>query len=465
MSVDGASTRPPPLSAHSRLRIVVTGLIAQHPHVAGIAWHYVQYVLGLARLGHDVYYIEDSGEVPYTLDGGASGDEWVAPDCGANVEHLAATLSCFGLEERWAYRHPPAAKWYGLSASRRREVVRSADLLINVSGSLEHPTRYRCIPRLVYVDTDPVVTQVKYANEVPAFVRRVDAHDLHFSFGERLGESVPSTGHRWHPTRQPIVLSEWPFCTDAGESFSTIMSWTSYAPLRHAGRTYGQKDVEFLRFLELPDRVAPVPLEVVLAGTRHLDWETQAPELPTRLREQIGWKRHWTPGEILEHAGWRVEAPSQVCGDLGAYRAYIGASRAEWSVAKNAYVRGQPGWFSERSACYLASGRPVIVQDTGLAGVLPIGEGILPFRSLEQAADAILAVDGDYARHSKAARLIAEEYFSSDSVLTRLVEEAMTAPTGEPSLSEERIGSRGVLESSPLARSEENAEDGQGPAD
>jgi glycosyltransferase involved in cell wall biosynthesis len=436
------------------LRIVVTGLIAQHPHLGGMTWHYLHYVVGLARLGHDVYYVEDSGEVPYDLERGDPAAHWAAKGCGYHVGYLAKVMARFGLQERWAYRHAPESRWHGLSDGRRRSVIGSADLLLNVSGSLEHPDRYRQARRLVYLDTDPVVTQAKIAAGKPLFRARVDAHDVHFSFGERLGKAVPPTGHRWRPTRQPIVLSEWRPLAGRRDVFTTVMSWTSYAPLRHAGRTYGQKDVELRRFLELPGRVAPLRMEVALGAGRHPKWEARgdgrglrpraradergerAPRevmaragergerAPGEVMARAGEREERAPREIIARAGWRVVDAQLACGDLDRYREYIQSSKAEWSVAKHAYVQGQPGWFSERSACYLASGRPVVVQDTGLAGVFPVGEGILPFATLEEAAAAIREVEGDYARHARAARSIAAECFDSDSVLARLIDQA-----------------------------------------
>ncbi|MHC4652336.1 MAG: hypothetical protein ACYTES_15955, partial [Planctomycetota bacterium] len=392
----------------SSLRIVVTGLIAQHPRLGGITWHYLQYVLGLARLGHDVFYVEDSGEVPYNVTGGASGDDWTAKDCAANVAHLSGVMTRFGLEGRWAYHNAPTSQWHGLPDARRRDVIASADLLLNVSGSLEHPKHYRAIPRLAYIDTDPVVTQAKVVTGWIDFRPRVVAHDVHFSFGERFTGIVPDTGHTWLPTRQPIVLSEWSPADATRDAFTTVMSWTSYAPLRWKGLVFGQKDVEFQRFVDLPRRVAPVPLEVAMSPTPHLDW--QADEMDQ------------TPRDRLTRAGWRVADADATCGDLDAYRDYIRSSRAEWSVAKNAYVQGRPAWFSERSACYLASGRPVVVQDAGFGAVLPVGEGLLSFETPQQAAEAVREVDRDHARHARAARAIAEAYFDSDEVLTKLID-------------------------------------------
>ncbi len=396
-----------------QLKVVVTGLIAQHPTLGGITWHYLQYVLGLARLGHDVFYFEDSGEGPYNTDGGATGSDYVAKTCSQNLAHLADTATRFGFEERWAYHCAVDEQWFGLSDMQRRAVLNDADLLINVSGTLADPNPYRKIPRLAYIDTDPVVTQAKIAAR-GIFRGRVDTHDIHFSFGESLGDEVPQTGHLWHPTRQPIVLSEWDPIESRSDAYTTVMNWTSYEPLVHRGVSLGQKDVEFRKFLDLPSAVAPVRLKIALGGTRHRKWETA---------DSGG--ADLDPVNLLDDAGWGVLDADVVCRDADRYREFIRSSRAEWSVAKNAYVQGQPGWFSERSACYLASGRPVVIQDTGFAGILPVGQGIVPFTDFPTAVAAVASVEEDYANHCDAARSLAERYFDSDRVLAQLVNEAM----------------------------------------
>lgn len=380
----------------SSLRIIVTGLIAQYP-LGGVTWDYIQYVLGLARLGHDVYYLEDTGQWPYNPTQGGVGNE-----CEYNVNYLAGVMSRFGLANKWAYRFPWQSQWFGLPDEERKAVIESADLLINISGMLQRPEDYRQVRRLAYIDSDPVFTQVKLARGQADFRKLIDVHDVHFSFGECLGAAVPVTGHHWHPTRQPIVLSEWRPSMLRRDVFTTVMNWTSYNPVTYCGQTYGQKDVEFKRFLELPGMVAPTVLEIAVN------------EGKTRR----------TPHSLLTYKGWRVVDPAEVCPDLDSYREYIESSKAEWSVAKNGYVVGQSGWFSCRSACYLAAGRPVVVQDTGFTAVLPVGEGILPFTTLEEAVAAIHEVEGNYAWHAKAARAIAEEYFDSDKVLTQLINEA-----------------------------------------
>ena len=181
------------------------------------------------------------------------------------------------------------------------------------------------------------------------------------------------------------------------------MNWTSYKPVEYHGTTYGQKDIEFRRFIDLPASVAPTELELAVN-----EGKTQR-----------------TPRDLLRHKGWRVVDPAVVCPDIDSYRSYVRSSKGEWSVAKNGYVVGQPGWFSCRSACYLAAGRPVVVQDTGFSRVLPVGEGLLAFRTLEQAVEAIHAVEAGYSRHAQAARAVAEACFDSDRVLSRLIDDAL----------------------------------------
>jgi hypothetical protein len=388
------------------MRIVVTGLIAQHPTLGGMTWHYLHYLLGLSRLGHDVFYLEDSGEWPYLLDGASRHDsiDWEGRH---NIEYLERTLARFGFEGRWAYHFPTRNRWYGLSGARRREVLASADLLLNVSGSLMRPWLYRQIPRLAYVDTDPTFTQARLQKKhgFLKFQRRVAAHDVHLSYGERLEQMPNPTPYAWIPTRQPVVLDEWKTAAPPGEAFTTIMSWTSFKPLSMGGRKYGQKDVEFQACLDLPRRVAPTVLEVAFSRTEHLTW-----------RSRTGASRD----DLAEH-GWRTVEATRACADLDSYRRYVQGSKAEWSVAKNGYVVGQPGWFSDRSACYLAAGRPVVVQETGFSEILPVGLGLLSFRTPEEAVTGIREVEANYPRHARAAREIAREYFDSGRVLTALL--------------------------------------------
>jgi hypothetical protein len=417
----------------SSLRIIVTGLIAQHPLLGGVAWDYLQYPLGLARLGHDVYYFEDSGEWPYNLDGGPSGNDWVAHDCSANVRHLQTVMSRSGLEDKWAYRFPIDGQWFGLSDLKRAEIIRSADLLINVSGTLEYPELYGEAGTLVYIDSDPVFTQIKLTNGNDDFCKRVNSHDIFFTFGECLSQDSPALHYNWQPTRQPVVLSEWDSYRTQREIFTTVMSWTSYPPLEYGGQKYGQKDIEFRRFLDLPTKVRPATMEVALGKLFHDSWHTDDEEFCRAMDSATLSSSDRTVRALLTQIGWKVVDAMESCGDIDRYREYIQSSKAEWSVAKNGYVQGRPGWFSCRSACYLAAGKPVIVQDTGFSNVLPTGKGILHFRTPDEAAAGIREVEGNYNHHAKAAREIAKAYFDSDKVLNRLLEIATnTKGVGAP---------------------------------
>jgi hypothetical protein len=382
----------------SGLRIIVTGLIGQYP-LGGVAWDYLQYVLGFAGLRHDVYYLEDTGEWPYNPDEGA-----VGRGPGFTVRYLEGVMSRYGLEEKWGYCFGDD-RWFGMPASRRAQVLASADLVINVSGTLGRPAEYReAAPRarFAYVDTDPVFTQVRLIQHREAR-SLIDANDVLFSFGETMADTVLDTGHRWRPTRHPVVLDEWKPRPARREAFTTVMNWTSYESVDWRGLSLQQKDVEFERFLDLPERVRPAVLELALAEgkTRH----------PPRQR--------------LSASGWRIVDPSVVCPDPESYRDYIAGSVGEWSVSKNGYVNPPSGWFSGRSACYLASGRPVVLQDTGFSSVLPVGVGLFSFSSLDEATEAIREVESNWDRHSKAAREIAEQYFDSARVLDRLLVETM----------------------------------------
>jgi hypothetical protein len=381
------------------LKIIVTGQMAQYP-LGGVTWFYLHYVLGFARLGHDVWYVEDSGQWPYnpTADGLVEG-------CEYNVAYLASVMERFGLAGKWAYRFPWESQWFGLDASQRDELIGSADLLVNVSGTLERPEQFRAIPRRIYLDTDPVFTQVKLARGQADFRKLVDEHTLHFTYAERDSAAVPETGHNWRKTRTPVVMSEWRTGQPYREVFTTIMNWTSHNSVEFGGVRYGQKDEEFRHYIELPAMVAPNRLELALGSGK-----TSPP-----------------PRALLEYKGWSLVDPNEVCPDLDSFRDYTEGSMAEWGIAKNGYVRGQSGWFSERSARYLAAGRPVVVQETGFSDVLPTGEGIVPFTDLAGAAAGVREIATNYERHSRAARAIAEEYFDSDKVLTRLLEEAMNA--------------------------------------
>lgn len=401
----------------SKLRILVSGLVAQHPGLGGVAWDYLQYVVGFARLGHDVWYLEDSGEWPYRTEPDADGS-FTQSDPTPNLLYLEDALKQFGLSGRWMYRYPLDGTWYGLSEAERRQVMATADVLINVSGVIENPQEYSAIPVRVYIDSDPVFTQIKLdeLTHNTLFQQRFKAHNVFFSFGETIHQTSYAGAHTWIPTRQPVLLEEWecPPPPPGTKTFTTVMNWTSYKPVTYRGMTFGQKDIQLRKLLDLPQRVENYDLEIALGRFMkvHTEWQTE---------ELQGFT---TPRELLEAHGWKVRDASEVTSTIESYRNYIKGSFGEFSVAKHGYVTGQTGWFSCRTACYLAAGRPVVVEDTGFRDVLPTGEGLLSFRNQEEALEAIRQIGADPQRHSEAAREIANEWFDYRLVLTDLLEKA-----------------------------------------
>ena len=401
----------------SSLRVIVTGFIGHQRLLGGVAWDYLNFVLGVKRLGHDVYYIEDSGCWPYNdVEGPLRGD-WTDWNPQPTVEHLSKVMSAFGLDGKWAYHFPPKSEWFGLSSTERNEVIKTADVLINVAGTLEKPWDYRTIKKLVYVDTDPVFCQIGAAAGADSKImkQRLDAHDVFFTLGEGLSanDAIPKLERKWNTTKYPIVLDHWrddSHDSMSGDGFTTIMNWSSYETLTYHNERYGQKDVEFMKFIELPRKVFPSSLEVALYKPRVKSSRDFSVSVPL---------------DILETSGWKIVDASEVCPDFHTYRRYIQQSKAEWSVAKGGYVVGKSGWFSCRSACYLAAGRPVVVQDTGFSKVLPAGEGVIGFSTFDEAEAGILEVEANYQRHAKAAEDIAEAYYDSDKVLNQLLETAM----------------------------------------
>jgi hypothetical protein len=383
----------------SGIRVVLSGYIGQYP-MGGVAWDYLQFFLGLRALGHDVYYLEDTGQWPYNPVAGGLIKE---PNCDFNVAYIAALFSRFDAEDRWGYRFFWDDSWYGIPDQRRAEVLRTADLILNVSGSLMDPGRYGEGATRAYVDTDPVFTQLKLETGNTFLADQVASHHVFFTVGETLPGSELDPGFDWRPMRHPIALSEWKTDMPPGDAFTTVMNWTSYGDVRYQGRLYGQKDTEMRKFIELPSLVSDACFELAV---------------------NVG-KKRGLPRELLVHRGWRLVDPAVVCPDLDGYRRYIQGSLAEWSVAKQGYVSGRSGWFSGRSAAYLASGRPVVVQDTGFSDVLPVGEGLFAFTTVDEAIAGVREVLAHPDQHAAAARDLADEYFDARRVLSGVVEAAL----------------------------------------
>jgi hypothetical protein len=399
-----------------RLRLVVFGIVGGMP-VAGVSWQVAHYLEGFRRLGCDVFYVEDTGTWPYDLERNA-----VTDDCHYAVSYLAEMMAHYGFGDRWAYRAAtPGGGTFGLSESRVRRLLEEADVLVNLTGSTVLRAEHQRVPVRIYLETDPVLPQIEIAKGNALLIRLLDAHTHHFSYGENLGAvdcGVPVERFTYRPTRQPIVLDWWtPPSAAPSPCFTTIASWRqSGKDVEWNGETYTwSKHHEFLKLLDLPRRTAqPLELALTLKSAATDDAEGQGLTDDEEV-EAV---------QLLRSHGWRVRNGLALSRTIAPYRDYIVASRAEFTVAKDQNVRLRSGWFSDRSASYLAAGRPVITQDTGFGTRLPTGEGLFPFTTADEVLAAIEAVNAGYARHQHAARAIAEEYFRAETVLARLLQDA-----------------------------------------
>ena len=370
------------------MKIVLAGIIARHPF-GGVTWCSLMYLLGLRELGHEVLYLEDTGECVYDP---VLNTRSLDPSYGTSFIHSA--LEPFGLGDRWTFVNYDGS-YHGQSAEEVRRWCADADLFLNLSGgSWFWRDEYRRIPHKAFIDSDPAFTQLAIAKGEPWYVEFFEGFDHLFTFGANIGTPacpVPTGPFAWRPTWQPVTLDQWRAATPPGDRFTTVMTWRteSFADVD------GNKDREFLAYLDLPSRTEQ-RFELAVNG----------------------------PYELLGAHGWAPVDAMAVSRTPGAYRSFIQGSKAEFGVAKHAYVATRSGWFSDRTECYLAAGRPALVQDTGWTAHLPHGEGLLAFSTPEEALAGIEAINAEYARHAAAALDIAREHFEAGHVLSRLLEEA-----------------------------------------
>lgn len=371
------------------MKIVVAGIIARYPY-GGVTWCSLMYLLGLRALGHEVCYLEDTGECIYDPEQNALSTD---PSYGTRYIHQA--LEPFGLGDRWSFVNYDGVH-HGASRDTVRQWCREADLFINLSGgSWFWRDEYAAIPRKVFIDTDPVFTQLALAKGDAWYVRFFETFDRVFTFGANIGTpacAIPTGGLTWHKTWQPVVLDQWVPAVPPGEAFTTVMTWRieSFADVD------ANKDREFMKVIDLPSRTT-VPLHLAVNG----------------------------PQELLRRHGWQTVDAMSVSRSLWDYRAFLHRSKGEFAVAKHAYVAHRSGWFSDRTECYLASGRPAVVQDTGWSAHLPSGEGLLAFSTADEAVEALERVVADYGRHALSAAEVAREHFEASRVLTRLLQVAV----------------------------------------
>jgi len=374
--------------------ILVSGMIAADPWQGGATWAVLQYVLGLSRLGHQVYFVEPIQEKALR----PSGSTLAASE---NADYFNRIVSEFGLRDRSALLLTNAAETSGLPYEKLRQVAGRAAVLINISGMLTDETLTSSIPIRVYLDLDPAFNQLWSAAD--GIDMRFGNHTHFVTIGLDIGEAdcpIPTCGLPWLKTVQPIVLDRWPVATTiAHDALTTIGNWRGYGSIEYGGVLYGQKAHSLRQFFSLPTLTTE---KFLLALAIH--------------------KNETNDLRALASNGWQLVDPARVAKTPSTYQQFIQGSKAEFGIAKSGYVLSRCGWFSDRSVCYLASGRPVIAQETGFSRHLPTGEGLFAFRSSDGVLAGIEELRKDYPKQARQARRIAEQYFDSDKVLARLLE-------------------------------------------
>jgi hypothetical protein len=382
----------------SKGKIIVSGIAFWYP-LAGVAWQVLHYLLGLKRLGYDVHYVEDSARDLYDP---AEND--FTSDPTSNIQVVAPFLEHHGFKGKWCFRSHAQNRCFGMSEAELNQLYRDADAFFNVTGAQEIRAEHMKVPRRIYVETDPVVSQIKVSQGDANTIAHLSAHDTHFSYGENIGQPdcpLPMGGFCWLPTRQPVCVDLWQNDFSPGDRYTTISTWKNKGrDIVYKGETYyWSKDLEFQKFRDLPGK-------------------TKAKfELATRPDVS-------TAVEFIKRGWWDVIDPIPISRNFAEYRNYIQSSRGEFTVAKDQNIRLKSGWFSDRSACYLAAGRPVITQETGFSNHLPVGKGLFGFLTMEEILGAIEKIEGDYEGASWAALEIAREFFSAEKVLGSLLARA-----------------------------------------
>lgn len=382
----------------SRSVIVLATYLVRCP-LGGYAWQVAHYLLGLRALGHDAWFYEDTGYY-------APAYNPVTDEVSSTYDYgLAATAEFFdriGFGDRWAFVDIQRNVEHGPGAGHVDALLREADLLINLAGVNHIPIERRGGRPAIYIDLDPGYTQLTLASGATALQATLAEHQHHFTFGENIGTArspIPTGGYTWHPTRQPVVVELWANAGSARPVYTTVGQWNAQErDVTYEGRTFQwRKRSEWLRCLDLP----------TMSGERF----------------EVAMDVWRVPGdtELLTSHGWQIVNPLSVSTDFWKYRDYLRSSHGEFTVAKEMNIHLRSGWFSDRAACYLAAGRPVVEQDTGFGDVLPIGPGVHAFRTVEEACEAVRAIEADYQSASAHATEVAQEYFAAPRVLSALL--------------------------------------------
>jgi hypothetical protein len=360
---------------------------------------HMQIAAGLRRLGHEVTYMEVTSAWPYDPVRQAR-----VCDSTYALAYLARVVARFGFSDHWAYRRSYLDHaWFGRSKAQAEDLLLQADAVLNVAGATYLAKEGLKIGHPVYFGTDPVRHELEFALDTADVRAFINEHAACVTYGENIGQPacpIPPLPRLCSRTRQPVLLDFWETGPPVRSAFTTVCNWRQVGhDVNYQGECYyWSKHHEFLKIIDLPQRISQ-PVELAMP-------------LNTLSAEDR---------DLLESHGWQLANAHAFTTDPWDYRDYVCQSCGEFTVAKDQNVRLRSGWFSERDACYLAAGRPVITQDTGFSTVLPTGEGLFAFNTLDDIVVAFEAIQADYARHSRAARGIAEDYFRAETVLAKVI--------------------------------------------
>ena len=380
----------------SKLRILILGYIVRGP-LGGMAWHHFQYVYGLKQMGHEVLFLEDSDNFaccynPETYE--------LSENPQYGLRFIQIFFSAFNMQKHWAYHDAHTGKWFGQTQQNVFDFCEMADIVLNISGVNPLRDWWASIPYRILIDTDPVFTQIKHLTDEKAN-QFAKAHTHFASFGENFGKpvcTIPDDQFQWQPTRQPVCIELWRISQrKMNANWTTVMQWDSYKTGEFNGSFYGMKSHSFKPFIALPGFLETEKLELALGSSN-------------------------APRKDLEMKGWIISDPFVASKTPLVFQEYIAGSKGEWTVSKHGYIETKSGWFSERTLNYMASGKPVVIQDTGFSNFIPVGSGILTFSTLEDGIEQIKNVNRSYEFHCAQARNIVEEYFRADKVLTKLLD-------------------------------------------
>lgn len=370
-------------------RVIIGSWLVRYPLGGNLSWT-LQYILGLKDLGHEVYFVEKAGYENACYD---PEKKVMSNNCSYGINVVSQLFKRFGMGDNWCYVDN-SGTYYGQSKQQISEVFKTADLFIDAGSHGSWAEESASVVVRVLIDGEPGYTQIKWANNLAKGIP-IPRYDRYFTHGKNIGTDgnpVPALGIKWEYIYSPVKTDLFiPVPASKQAPYSTVMNWQSHPPISYQGKTFGQKDIEFAKFISLPALIDH-PIEVAVSGKG-------------------------IPFETLKENRWLLNDAQKVTHSFDSFRHYLTYCKGEFSVCKNVFIENSTGWFSDKSAAYLASGRPVILQDTGFSKHLPVGNGLFAVSNVEEAKEAILQIEKDYGFHSKKARDIACECFEASTVL------------------------------------------------